>query len=195
MVKDGNSKKITKMDNNTEVWKDIENTFGMYQISNWGNLKSIRYNKILKPGLVGDGYKQARFTIKSNLYQEYVHRLVAMHFLPYDKTQLPTLRVNHKDLNKTNNHVDNLEFVSQKRNIHHFYETSKTLPRPMRKIVALDLQGNVIGEYHSMNEASIELKVSPQTVYRHCKGQVNPKRKLRVPYRFHFKEDTLQLQD
>jgi hypothetical protein len=177
------------MDNTTEIWKDIEGTFGLYQISNWGNIKSVRYNKLIKPGVVGDGYKQARLSINNVTYQEYVHRLVALHFIP--RTDSDT-RVNHKDLNKTNNHVDNLEWVSQKRNIQHFYETAGVTPRPMKKVIVTDREGNFIAEYNSMNEAGTELGVATETVFNHCKGNVIGKRKGRIPYKFHFKEDEPQ---
>jgi hypothetical protein len=190
MGTNGNSKKIMTMENNTqEIWKDIRGTHKMYQISNFGNLKSVRFDRLLRPGIVGDGYKQARFTINGRLYQEYVHRLVAMHFIDYNENDLPRLRVNHKDLNKLNNHVDNLEWITQKQNIHHFYESEGEKPRYMRRVIAIDVNGNLVGDYRSMMEASELTGVKPSTVHKHCHNQIIGKRKWRVPYRFHFKDE------
>ena len=187
MVKNGNSNKITKMENNnnTELWKPIEGTYGLYEISNLGNIKSIRSNRLIKPGLAGSGYKQARLSINSQYCSEYVHRLVATHFLPPVDGKT---RVNHKDLDKTNNHVDNLEFVTQKENIHHFYLSQGIKPRQMKIVVALDLEGNIVGEYHSINEAAKQCGVSPETVHKRVHNKVKNQRKSRVPYDFKYKE-------
>lgn len=178
------------MENNTqEIWKNVKGTNGMYQISNFGNLKSVRFDRLLRPGTVGDGYKQARFTINGRLYQEYVHRLVALHFLDYDPNDLPNLRVNHKDLNKINNHIDNLELITQKQNIHHFYDADGEKPRYMRRVVAIDREGNLVGEYRSMVEASELTGIRPSTVHRHCHNKITGKRKPRTPYRFYYKDE------
>lgn len=187
MVGYGNSKKIMKMENNnnTEIWKDIEGTFGLYQISNFGNLKSVRSNRLIKPGYAGPGYQQARLSINGHQCSEYVHRLVAKHFLPQVDGKT---RVNHKDLDKKNNHVDNLEFVTQKENIHHFYHSQGIKPREMKVIVAYDMEGNVVGEYCSMNEAARALGTSPETVHKRVHNRVKNVRKARVPYDFQYKE-------
>jgi hypothetical protein len=186
MEERGNSKKIMKMENNnTEIWKPIEGTYELYEISNWGNVKSVRSNRLLKPGLAGPGYKQARLSINSQHCTEYVHRLVASHFLPPVDGKT---RVNHKDLNKLNNHVDNLEFMSQKENVHHFYLSQGIKPREMKKVMVLDLQGNILGEYYSINEAARAAKVSPETVHKHVKGLLKKHRKSRIPFEFKYKE-------
>jgi hypothetical protein len=177
------------MDNTIEIWKDIDGLFGLYQISNWGNVKSMRSGKLIKPGLAGPGYKQARLSINSQHCTEYVHRLVATHFLPHVDGKT---RVNHKDLDKLNNHVDNLEFVTQKENIHHFYYSQGIKPREMKKVIAMDLEGNELGQYHSINEAARAMKVAPETVHKHVKGLLKKHRKSRIPYDFKYKEDEPQ---
>ena len=185
--------------NNTEIWKDIQGTHGLYQVSNWGNVKSVRWNKILKTGIAGGqgtrptGYKQVSLCVGGKVHREYVHRLVALHFLPYDESQYHKLRVNHKDLDKMNNSLDNLEFVSQKENIHHYYNTINTTikPRYMRPVVALDSNGNIIGEFASITETSKVLKVGVGTVHRHCTHQNKQNRKSRTPYKFVFKDELL----
>lgn len=172
------------MDNTTEIWTPILGTYELYEISNFGNVKSVRYNKILKPGIAGSGYKQVRMSIGSKPCSEYVHRLVATHFLTEVNGKN---RVNHKDLNKLNNHVDNLEFMTQRENVHHFYLSNGIKPREMRKIVAFDLEGNQLAEYLSINDAAKAYGVSPETVHNRVKNKVNKNRKSRIPYDFQFK--------
>lgn len=117
---------------NTEIWKDIENYEGLYQVSNFGRIKSLNHmasngikdimykGRILKPFLDGKKNYLEVCLSKNNLKKKYlVHRLVAETFLEneYNKRE-----VNHKDGNKQNNCVDNLEWVTSKENKHHAYE-------------------------------------------------------------------------
>ena len=92
-----------------------------YQISNYGNVKSLLSNKILKPSIVAyrdpnrnNGYYVVN--LKGKLY--YIHRLVAENFIP-NPNHLP--QVNHIDGNKQNNKVDNLEWCTASENIKHAY--------------------------------------------------------------------------
>ena len=107
-----------------EIWKDIKGYEGLYQISNFGRVKSFlkRKERILKAGASGDGYL-AVFLYgldKSKLLK--VHRLVAMAFIQ-NKENKP--EVNHKDGNLNNNHVDNLEWVTSSENKRHSYDILK----------------------------------------------------------------------
>jgi len=110
-----------------EIWKDIEGYKGIYQVSNYGRvrgleryvnykstgLKRILKEKILKPNVIKGGYLQVKL-LKNNTSKCYlVHRLVALNFLE-NKRDLP--QVNHKDENRQNNHLDNLEFCDSQYN-------------------------------------------------------------------------------
>lgn len=109
-----------------EVWKDIKGYDGVYQISSYGRIKSNRpryvinkgyVNKegyIMKPSDNGKGYKIVFLSGKGFRDRKYVHRLVALHFL-YD-SYFEGAEVNHKDGNKRNNHVKNLEWVTPEDN-------------------------------------------------------------------------------
>ena len=108
-----------------EVWKDIAGFEGLYQVSNLGNVRSLdrtefltnqhnQYGRKRKGGVVKQfhdkrGYMVVTFSKGCKLKQLKVHRLVAMAFLP-NLCNHP--QVNHKDENKENNRVDNLEWCT-----------------------------------------------------------------------------------
>lgn len=100
-----------------EIWKPIKGYERLYQVSTLGRVKSLNYNKtkkekILSPGNNGNGYLFVTL-YKNGRKNLFVHRLVAEAFLE-NPDNLP--EVNHKDENKTNNSVSNLEFCSRKYN-------------------------------------------------------------------------------
>ena len=104
-----------------EIWKDIPGYEGLYQISNKGKIKGLyRYNKILKTHCnKHNGYVYALLcnNKKEKCYR--VHRLVAQTFLE-NKENKPY--VNHKDGNKQNNCVENLEWCTAKENTEHAFK-------------------------------------------------------------------------
>lgn len=97
-----------------EVWKDCKGYKDLYQISNLGRVWSVKGQKILKGTVSKSGYLYVHLTSKNGQHKkERVHRLVALSFLP-NPDNLP--QVNHKDENKLNNCVCNLEWCSAKYN-------------------------------------------------------------------------------
>lgn len=99
-----------------EYWKNIKGLEGEYQISNLGR---IRHINIIKDRIVG-GYNQ--ITIRKKDYK--IHRLVAEAFID-NPNNLP--QVNHKDENKQNNNVDNLEWCDARYNINYGSRTQKQI--------------------------------------------------------------------
>lgn len=93
-----------------EIWKEIPRSGGKYQISNYGNVYSLINNVQLKGVNNGNGYLR----VKLNERLFYIHRLVAMAFIPNPNGYK---EINHKDENKLNNNVDNLEWCSHKYNM------------------------------------------------------------------------------
>ena len=108
-----------------EIWKDIQGYEGLYQISNLGRVKSLgriitnkirtyyREDLILSPGKDKDGYFQVQLYKNGINKMRKVHRLVAETFI-LNPNNYPC--INHKDENKQNNHVSNLEWCTVKYN-------------------------------------------------------------------------------
>jgi hypothetical protein len=105
-----------------EIWKDIKDFKGLYQVSNFGRVRSLGHDKwhkgrVLKPHLDGKGcYLMVGLHKESKTQHFNIHRLVACAFIPNPK-HLP--QVNHKDECKTNNCADNLEWCTNQYNINY----------------------------------------------------------------------------
>ena len=110
-----------------EIWKDITGFEGYYQISNYGNVKSLdrfdgvnyRQGQSIKPAIKANGYLQVGLRKHNQRKYVSIHRLVAIHFIenPENKKQ-----VNHIDCNKQNNNINNLEWVTSQENQKHAKE-------------------------------------------------------------------------
>ena len=112
-----------------ELWKDVPGYEGLYQISNFGNVKSLERidnsnhfheEKILKQKIFRNGYWYVNLSKDGKHHNYHVHRIVAKLFV---KNSLNKPQVNHIDGDKTNNNVNNLEWVTMSENIRHGYKT------------------------------------------------------------------------
>ena len=99
-----------------EIWKDVIDYEGIYQISNLGNLKNIKTNKIISKTKNGSGYLLVGLIKNSKIKTFRFHRLLAIHFIP---NPLNLLCVNHIDSNKLNYSLNNLEWVTHRENVSH----------------------------------------------------------------------------
>lgn len=124
---------------NSEIWKSVENYEGEYEVSNWGNVRSIgiqawngkslylKPQRVLKAGVSGTGYRTVSLRGKTHK----VAVLVANAFLNKPNS-LKKVYVNHIDGNKQNDFVSNLEFTSPTGNNIHAYRTG--LRKPVQKL-------------------------------------------------------------
>lgn len=100
-----------------EIWKDIKNYEGLYQVSNLGNIKSFWHKKeVIMKQMNNNGYSQLNLYYCGLAKKFYVHRLVAKAFIPNPENKP---QVNHIDGNKQNNNINNLEWVTNIENEKH----------------------------------------------------------------------------
>ena len=135
----------------TEIWKQIDGYNNRYFVSNLGNVKSIYANKekILKPFFNHDGYLIVDLRSPGFRKSVSVHRLVAIAFLPNPNN---LLEVNHKDENKTNNCVENIEWCTTKYNCNYGTRNERKGENCKKKIFSVD-KNNEIKHYNSVKEA------------------------------------------
>ena len=100
-----------------EVWKDIPEYEGLYQVSNLGNVKSLKYNKVRLMKMPLDSYGRAGITLRLNNKQKWsrIHILVAKAFLKH-KPCGHKIVVDHIDNNPLNNKLYNLQLITQREN-------------------------------------------------------------------------------
>ena len=176
------------MDKAFEIWKDINGFEGIYQISDKGNIRSLDRKIICSNGSIrfqrGSGIKPYinkqgyRTVVLHNIGKHKmcrICRLVAEAFIP-NPQNLP--QVNHKDENKTNNCLQNLEWCDAKYNIN--YGTK--IDRQKKPILQYDLDGNFIREWSSATDVS---KEAQENICKCLKGI----RKTAYGFIWKYKED------
>ena len=141
-------------------WKKIEQLNNLYEVSDSGLIRKIKTGKLLKPKLNHKGYERITILIKGNRYIFRVHRLVAQAFIP---NPLNKPQVNHKNGIKTDNRVDNLEWVSNSENIKHAEHNG--LVQKNRKPCALLYKGKEIKRFPNISVAQRETNGEYGDVY------------------------------
>lgn len=163
-----------------EIWKPIEGTDGKYEVSNTGKVRSMNYGgrgevQEIRPWNNG-GYYRVNLEIAKKKVNFLVHRLVAEAYLPNPERKP---EVNHKDGNKHNNSVENLEWSTRKDNIDHADRTGlrvgsveailKSNERLRRPIIATNVETGVETYYPSIKEA--QRSIGTKDINRVLRGQ------------------------
>lgn len=165
-------------------WKDIKNYQGLYKISSNGEVYSQRQKKQMSLINAGSGYVHITFIKDGKRKTKQIHRLVAEHFLekPIGKNI-----VNHKDLNKKNNSITNLEWVSYSENNKYSSATARGEKNiNSKKIYQYDLKKNLIKVWGSIGEIVRETGFHRGSLSQVCNG----KRKTASGFIWSFKEIT-----
>lgn len=97
-------------------WKSIEGYESLYEINQKGEVRNYKNKRLLKPYLNEKGYQTVTLSKEGKTKKKKVHRLVALTFLN-NPDMLPD--VNHKDYDRKNNHVSNLEWMGRKENVNY----------------------------------------------------------------------------
>lgn len=165
-----------------ETWKNINGFEGLYEISTKGRIKSLGngkstnpnqcLEKIIKTGLSRNGYIKCKLHKDGKRYYYNVHRLVALNFIQNIDNKK---EVNHKDGNKKNNSVENLEWVTSSENQKHAFKNGLqkrvygSAHKQSKKIKQLDLDGNIIKIWDSINTLKRELGYNNVGIINCCK--------------------------
>lgn len=169
-----------------EIWKDIEEYEGIYQVSNLGRVKSVDRldgsnhrlkGKIKSTSIRPNGYENVILFKNSKRKGHSVHRLVAQAFISNTDNKP---EVNHIDENKTNNQASNLEWVTAKENMNHGTRTHKVMLKMSKKVYCFETDKTYINARY----ASEELGVSRKSICDICLG----KYKQAKGYTFRYKE-------
>lgn len=179
-----------------EEWRDVVGYEGLYQVSNLGRVKSLEvkfknsfYNKkrekIMSQHDNGKGYLTISISINGKSKKEYVHRLVANSFIYRDEDKV---EVNHKNLNKKDNNINNLEWVSKKENMRHARINGAF---ENIKIYQYSIEGFYEREFSSLVEAAEFHNLSSKgDICRSCKNE----RAICRGHRFrYYKKDKINI--
>lgn len=147
-----------------EVWKDIKGYEGLYQVSNLGRIKSIRRNIIMKVRKDKYGYYQLGLTKNKEQKTFKAHRLVAETFIP-NHNNLP--EINHKDEDKTNNRVENLEWCTNKYNMNYGTRRERAIDKCKKKVQCVTTGE----EFNSIKEAAEKYNIRGTYITANCKGR------------------------
>lgn len=150
-----------------EIWKNITD-YPNYKINNNGEIINIKTNKKIKNFKGNDGYIRIYLFKNSKKKGFLVHRLVAQAFIPNPKN---FKEVNHKDEDKQNNNINNLEWCEHRYNCNYGTMQKRKAKGCCKRIKQYDLNGNFIKEWNSIKEAGETLKIHRGNISWCCKGK------------------------
>lgn len=157
-----------------EIWKNVVGYEGLYMVSNFGEIISIKRNVVLKPSINHKGYCHVVLSKQGGRKTLRVHRLVAQAFIPNLENKP---QVNHIDCDKQNNSVINLEWVTNGENQLHAWSnglqkdvTGHNNPKA-RKINQYDINGNHIKTWKCIKDICDELHVHRTSIHRCLNGK------------------------
>lgn len=163
-----------------EEWRDVLGFEELYQVSNFGNVRTVKNGEAeMSQQENRNGYMTVHLRNKGVERRAMVHRLVAEAFIP-NPDELRD--VNHKNGNKSDNRVENLEWVSHSDNMAHSF---RELGKNVRHIVQLDLDNNFIERWNSIIEASEATGICRTDIGECCRGN----RKHTKGYKWKYEED------
>ena len=190
-----------------EIWKDIDGYEGLYQVSNFGNVKRLDYrftkeDYILTPKINKKGYLWVALFRDSKYKCFLIHRLVGNAFIP-NSDGLPF--INHKDEDRTNNRVENLEWCTPSYNVRYSLERHpqrhKNRPRKIggkvspykhkSKVIQLSKDGEQIKIWNMISEITNETNWRGSSIVEVCEGN----RKSAYGYIWRFANDDISVRE
>lgn len=155
--------------------------FSNYFVDKDGTI-TTKSGKVLKHFTDNYGYACVSLRKDGKSYTKRVHRLVGETYLKPVKGKNI---INHKDGDKKNCHIDNLEYMSNAENTQHGYDNNLYKSRSMLPIIVTDLEDNHIGDYRSIRAVSAQFNVNRKTL----SSILNGDRKNNYEYNFRYKDN------
>lgn len=148
-----------------EIWKDVVGYEGLYEVSDLGSVRRSN-GQTMFGNLNSYGYRVHKLT-KDGVGRDYkTHQLVARAFIP---NEFGARSINHKDGQRDNNHVENLEWCTPSQNARHAIETLNvsTIARP---VIQIGMDGELFAIWSNINKAATTLGISNMLIGACCKG-------------------------
>lgn len=169
-----------------EEWRDVAGFEGWYMVSSCGRIKRIvsktgkhKTERLLRASPNGRGYPSVQLFSKDNYGQFRVHRLVCAAFIPFmDGKNV----VNHKNMNRADNRVENLEWCTQSENLKHGFRVTGRRGSGFEligsrchsaiEVCQIDLRGAVIASFYGAAEAGRFTGISSNNIRRCARGEL-----------------------
>lgn len=182
-----------------EVWQDIKGYENLYKISNWGNVMSLKRNKLMTPKKTKHGYITITLSKKGEIKTFFLHRLIAETFIPNPENKP---YIDHINTIRDDNRVENLRWVTPSENnnnpltlkrmleITNTNEYKKTQSITKSKgVVQYTLDGKMLAVFYGGREASRKTGISQISISQCCRNL--PKHISAGGYRWRYLDDVL----
>ena len=175
---------VLRMDNqqpsNKTEWKTVKEC-DKYEVNNKGEIRHKKRKQILSPRKNSGGYGYVCFIIEGQRKNFAIHRIVASAFLPNPNGYT---EINHKDYDRLNNCVENLEWVSSSQNKQHAYLKIENHIARGKQVAQYDKNGDFIKLYDSITLAAQEMGCTVGAISNCCLGRT----KTSMGYQWRFVE-------
>lgn len=152
--------------NKTE-WRQVKEHQN-YEVNQFGEIRHKKRQQILKPRRNPGGYLYVCFKVNGKNTNFAVHRIVANAFIPNPNEKQ---EVNHKDYDKTNNCVANLEWVSGSENKKHAFQKKENKDKRGKEVAQYSKNGDFIAIYPTISEAAQKTNGSIGAISNCCRGR------------------------
>ena len=156
-----------KIETNNEILKPIIGYENRYLISNKGEVYSINSNKYLKKEIRREYYSVQLYN--GNFYKHFsIHRLIAIHFIENTNN---LFYINHKDENKLNNDISNLEWCTASYNVNYGTSIARAVKKKEISVNQFDKNNKFITNYKSFMDAERKTNIPNGNIVKCCKGE------------------------
>lgn len=155
-----------QLSNKTE-WREVKE-YANYEVNQFGEIRHKKRKKVLKPRSNSGGYQYVNFKINGKNINFAVHRIVANAFIPNPNGYT---EVNHKDYDRTNNCVENLEWFSSSQNKQHAFLKKENRQCRGKAVNQYTKDGIYIKTFNSVTDAASELNCCVAAISNCCLGR------------------------